>query len=137
VVSNDFPVHKGEQDISGCRPPRVFAGEPDEAVPDLVNAIGDKPHQADGRLRQAEIRRLSKRQDSGQRLVARSRNQSRGSRRFTLANLAVMGGADMAVRHPLDYVGSEGGGGPSWRTRAMRSDNRTRSQGLRKVPVAV
>jgi thiamine pyrophosphate-dependent acetolactate synthase large subunit-like protein len=114
VVSNDFRIHRGwSMDYQGLPPCDVLlATTPDEAVPHLLDALGAsvKAH-APIAPKPAAPPELSK----DKLLVAdlvRALRAAVGAREVTLAHISLSwDGACWPLRHPLDYVGSEGGGG--------------------------
>ncbi|HLH97893.1 MAG TPA: thiamine pyrophosphate-dependent enzyme [Xanthobacteraceae bacterium] len=113
VVSNDFRVHRGwSMDYQGLPACDVMlATTPDEAVPHLLKAIGGpapKPLPAPAPV--------PKSAPSTDKLVVndlvRALKAAVGAREVTLAHISLSwDGATWPFRHPLDYVGSEGGGG--------------------------
>jgi thiamine pyrophosphate-dependent acetolactate synthase large subunit-like protein len=114
VVSNDFRVHNGwSMDYQGFPPADVLLPvTPDEAVPALLEAIGasakGRPHAP---AKAAQKPELSKDKLLVNDLV-RALKIAMGDREVTLAHISLSwDGATWPFRHPLDYVGSEGGGG--------------------------
>ena len=115
VVSNDFRIHRGwSMDYQGLPVCDVMlATTPEEAVPDLLKAVGGavtarKPVRGRSRPRRREL--------STDKLVVndlvRALKVAVGERDVTLAHISLSwDGATWPFRHPLDYVGSEGGGG--------------------------
>jgi len=111
-VSVDHRLHNGSNmDYQGLPPVDVFIScEPDAAVPALLEALGpggpravakvarDYPKLADGKLLVDHMA------DSLRRAV--------GERPTTLTHVSLSwNGASWAFAHPLDYLGSDGGGG--------------------------
>jgi thiamine pyrophosphate-dependent acetolactate synthase large subunit-like protein len=114
VVSNDFRIHRGwSMDYQGLPPCEVMlANTPDEAVPDLLKAVGG----AVTALRVSLPKSAPKPELSKDKLLVndlvRSLKTAVGERDVTLAHISLSwDGATWPFRHPLDYVGSEGGGG--------------------------
>jgi thiamine pyrophosphate-dependent acetolactate synthase large subunit-like protein len=113
VVSNDFRIHRGwSMDYQGLPVCDVMlATTPEEAVPSLLQAIGGpapKPLHA--------AQPASKPALSTDKLVVndlvRALKSAVGGRDVTLAHISLSwDGATWPFHHPLDYVGSEGGGG--------------------------
>ena len=91
----------------------MLATTPEEAVPDLLEAVG------------GSVKALKPRREVEDRRAGILRGQARwsttscarlktavGERDVTLAHISLSwDGATWPFRHPLDYVGSEGGGG--------------------------
>jgi thiamine pyrophosphate-dependent acetolactate synthase large subunit-like protein len=111
-VSVDHRLHNGwSMDYQGLPPVDVFlACEPDTAVPPLLEALGpggtritislyrDPPSLADGKL---TVDHLA---DALRRAV--------GDKPTTLTHVSLSwNGASWPLRHPLDYLGGDGGGG--------------------------
>jgi thiamine pyrophosphate-dependent acetolactate synthase large subunit-like protein len=114
VVSNDFRIHRGwSMDYQGLPPCDVLlATTPDEAVPHLLRALGASVKaRAPATPKPAAAPDLSK----DKLLVAdlvRALRAAVGTREVTLAHISLSwDGACWPLTHPLDYVGSEGGGG--------------------------
>jgi thiamine pyrophosphate-dependent acetolactate synthase large subunit-like protein len=119
VVSNDFRIHRGwSMDYQGLPACDVMlATTPEEAVPDLLKAVGGavaarKAVPAKPALAQpAAVPELSTDKLVVNDLV-RALKVAVGERDVTLAHISLSwDGATWPFRHPLDYVGSEGGGG--------------------------
>jgi hypothetical protein len=113
VVSNDFRVHNGwSMDYQGLPPADVLLPvTPDEAVPDLLKAVGGKARKPAAPKGKPEIPALSKDKLVVNDLV-RALKTAVGDRDVTLAHISLSwDGTTWPFRHPLDYVGSEGGGG--------------------------
>ena len=113
IVSNDFRIHNGwSMDYQGFPPADVLLPvTPDEAVPELVKAIGSGKGKKYPAPAKAEIPPLSKDKLVVNDLV-RALKTAVGDRDVTLAHISLSwDGATWPFRHPLDYVGSEGGGG--------------------------
>src|SRR3954471_11697520 len=113
-VSNDFRIHRGwSMDYQGLPAVDVLLPvTPDEAVPALNKALGftakpftkralpqrDKPDLSSGKLVVNDL--------------VRGLKSACGDREVTLAHISLSwDGATWPFQHPLDYVGSEGGGG--------------------------
>jgi thiamine pyrophosphate-dependent acetolactate synthase large subunit-like protein len=114
VVSNDFRIHRGwSMDYQGLPPCDVLLATPaDEAVPDLLAALeaGSEPQAAPLPM-PAAAPELSKNELLVSDLI-RALRFAVGARAATLAHISLSwDGACWPLRHPLDYVGSEGGGG--------------------------
>jgi thiamine pyrophosphate-dependent acetolactate synthase large subunit-like protein len=114
VVSNDFRVHRGwSMDYQGLPVCDVMlANTPEEAVPDLLKAVGG----AVGAHKPLPAKPAPKPELSTDKLVVndlvRALKIAVGERDVTLAHITLSwDGATWPFRHPLDYVGSEGGGG--------------------------
>jgi thiamine pyrophosphate-dependent acetolactate synthase large subunit-like protein len=114
VVSNDFRIHRGwSMDYQGLPVCDVMlATTPEEAVPDLLEAVGGSL----GARKPAPARPAAKPELSTDKLVVndlvRALKIAVGERDVTLAHISLSwDGATWPFRHPLDYVGSEGGGG--------------------------
>jgi thiamine pyrophosphate-dependent acetolactate synthase large subunit-like protein len=114
VVSNDFRVHRGwSMDYQGLPVCDVMlANTPEEAVPDLLKAVGGTV----SARKPAPAKPAAKPELSTDKLVVndlvRALKIAVGERDVTLAHISLSwDGATWPFRHPLDYVGSEGGGG--------------------------
>src|SRR5205085_1994065 len=114
IVSNDFRIHRGwSMDYQGLPPCDVMlATTPEEAVPDLLKAVGGSVKA--GRPAAAKPKAVP--EFSKDKLVVndlvRGLKLAVGERDVTLAHISLSwDGATWPFRHPLDYVGSEGGGG--------------------------
>ena len=111
-VSVDHHLHNGwSMDYQGLPPVDVFiACTPDAAVPALLDALGPaKPHAV--RARTAEPFK-----PAGDKLtvdhMAEALRRAVGDRPCTLTHLPLSwNGASWPFRHPLDYLGGDGGGG--------------------------
>src|SRR5229473_3762989 len=113
-VSADFHIHNGwSMDYEGLPPVDLqLPTTPDEAVPKLLAALAaGKPRMALPVKPRAERYQPA----SGPLRVddlARSLKAAVGEREVTLTHLPLSwNGATWPFRHPLDYIGSEGGGG--------------------------
>jgi thiamine pyrophosphate-dependent acetolactate synthase large subunit-like protein len=113
-VSADFHIHNGwSMDYEGLPPVDLqLPTTPDEAVPQLLAALGG----AKARKAAAVKARAETYQPSSGPLrvddLARSLKAAVGEREVTLTHLPLSwNGATWPFRHPLDYIGSEGGGG--------------------------
>jgi thiamine pyrophosphate-dependent acetolactate synthase large subunit-like protein len=113
VVSSDFRIHNGwSMDYQGLPPADVLLPvTPDEAVPDLLKAVAPGKPRKPFEVKKAEIPPLSTDKLVVNDLV-RALKKAVGGRAVTLAHISLSwDGATWPFRHPLDYVGSEGGGG--------------------------
>jgi thiamine pyrophosphate-dependent acetolactate synthase large subunit-like protein len=113
-ISADFHVHNGWSMDYEMLPPvdLMLPTTPDAAVPLLLDVLGaGKPRIAAGVKPRAERYEPSSgpvRVDD----LARSLKAAVGERDVTLTHLPLSwNGATWPFRHPLDYIGSEGGGG--------------------------
>jgi thiamine pyrophosphate-dependent acetolactate synthase large subunit-like protein len=113
-VSADFQIHNGWSMDYEMLPPvdLLLATTPDQAVPGLLFALGGaKPPKSVPQVVKAEKYEPS----SGPLRVddlARSLKAAVGNRTITLTHLPLSwNGATWPFRHPLDHIGSEGGGG--------------------------
>jgi thiamine pyrophosphate-dependent acetolactate synthase large subunit-like protein len=114
AVSNDFHIHNGwSMDHQGLPTVDILLPTtPDLAVPVLLDALGVARHDgAPAPLPMAEKFDLP----DGPLLVnhlSRALRAAAGDRPVTLTHISLSwDGATWPFRHPLDYVGSEGGGG--------------------------
>jgi thiamine pyrophosphate-dependent acetolactate synthase large subunit-like protein len=113
VVSNDFRIHRGwSMDYQGLPACDVMlATTPEEAVPQLLAAVGGTAKPYKPLPAKIPPRELSKDKLVVNDLV-RALRIAVGERDVTLAHISLSwDGATWPFRHPLDYVGSEGGGG--------------------------
>jgi thiamine pyrophosphate-dependent acetolactate synthase large subunit-like protein len=113
-VSADFHIHNGwSMDYEGLPPVDLqLPTTPDEAVPQLLAALGGakarKPAAVKARVETYQPASGPLRVDD----LARSLKAAVGEREVTLTHLPLSwNGATWPFRHPLDYIGSEGGGG--------------------------
>jgi thiamine pyrophosphate-dependent acetolactate synthase large subunit-like protein len=113
-ISADFHVHNGWSMDYEMLPPvdLMLPTAPDAAVPQLLAALGGgKPRKPAAVPTKAETYQPSNapiRVDD----LARSLRTAVGERDVTLTHLPLSwNGATWPFRHPLDYIGSEGGGG--------------------------
>jgi thiamine pyrophosphate-dependent acetolactate synthase large subunit-like protein len=113
-VTNDFRIHNGwSMDYQGMAPVDVLLPvTPDEAVPELLKALGVTPKD----LPPAKNKKIALPEMSKDKLVVndlvRGLRFAVGERDVTLSHISLSwDGATWPFRHPLDYVGSEGGGG--------------------------
>ena len=113
-VSADFHVHRGWSMDYEALPPvdLMLSTTADEAVPRLLAALGG----AKARKPAAVAPKAEKYQPSEGPLrvddLARALKSAVGEREVTLTHLPLSwNGATWPFRHPLDYIGSEGGGG--------------------------
>ena len=116
VVSNDFRVHRGwSMDYQGLPVCDVMlATTPEEAVPELLEAVGGAV--AVAAEKPAPQKPTARPELSTDKLLVndlvRALKIAVGEREVTLAHISLSwDGATWPLRHPLDYVGSEGGGG--------------------------
>lgn len=112
-VSNDFHIHRGWSMDYEALPPvdLLLPTTPDEAVPQLLAALGGAKPRKPQAVAKAEKYQPS---DGPLRVddLARSLRQAVGDRAVTFTHLPLSwNGATWPFRHPLDYLGSEGGGG--------------------------
>jgi thiamine pyrophosphate-dependent acetolactate synthase large subunit-like protein len=113
-VSADFHIHNGwSMDYEGLPPVDLqLPTTPDEAVPKLLAALGGakarKPAAVKASAETYQPASGPLRVDD----LARSLKAAVGDREVTLTHLPLSwNGATWPFRHPLDYIGSEGGGG--------------------------
>jgi thiamine pyrophosphate-dependent acetolactate synthase large subunit-like protein len=113
-VSADFLIHNGWSMDYEMLPPvdLLLPTTPDEAVPLLLAALGGtrghKPAAAKAKIETYEPSSGPLRVDD----LARSLKAAVGERAVTLTHLPLSwNGATWPFHHPLDYIGSEGGGG--------------------------
>ena len=113
-VTTDFHVHRGWSMDYEALPPvdLLLPTTPEEVVPRLLAGLaGAKPQKTIAVKAQAERYEPSEgplRVDD----LARSLRAAVGERAATLTHLPLSwNGATWPFRHPLDYIGSEGGGG--------------------------
>jgi thiamine pyrophosphate-dependent acetolactate synthase large subunit-like protein len=113
-VSADFHIHNGwSMDYEGLPPVDLqLPTTPDEAVPQLIAALGGakarKPAAVKASAETYQPASGPLRVDD----LARSLKAAVGEREVTLTHLPLSwNGATWPFRHPLDYIGSEGGGG--------------------------
>jgi thiamine pyrophosphate-dependent acetolactate synthase large subunit-like protein len=111
-ISVDHQLHNGwSMDYQGLPPVDVFiACEPDDAVPALLSALGEVAP------RRPEPYRHALPQLSGDKLtvdhMADALRRAVGGRPASLTHVSLSwNGASWPFRHPLDYLGSDGGGG--------------------------
>ena len=113
-VTNDFRIHRGwSMDYQGLPPVDVLLPvTPDEAVPDLLKALGTTAKALPpARGKKIAMPELSKDKVVVNDLV-RALRFAVGERDVTLAHISLSwDGETWPFRHPLDYVGAEGGGG--------------------------
>ena len=113
-ISADFHVHNGWSMDYEMLPPvdLMLPTTPDAAVPLLLDALGA----SESRIAAAVKPRAEKYEPSSGPVrvddLTRSLKAAIGERDVTLTHLPLSwNGASWAFRHPLDYIGSEGGGG--------------------------
>jgi thiamine pyrophosphate-dependent acetolactate synthase large subunit-like protein len=111
-VSIDHHLHNGwSMDYQGLPPVDVFiACAPDAAVPALLDALGP------GKPRPVSARAAEPFKPTGDKLtvdhLADALRRAVGNRRCSLTHVSLSwNGASWPLRHPLDYLGSDGGGG--------------------------
>jgi thiamine pyrophosphate-dependent acetolactate synthase large subunit-like protein len=111
-VSLDHRIHNGwSMDHQGLPPvDLLLSADPDRVVPQLVKEIGasTKPHAVPA------PRKVSDREPAGftNEHVARALNKVLGDRAVTYTHLPLSWDDTwLTFRHPLDFVGSDGGGG--------------------------
>ena len=111
-VSVDHHLHNGwSMDYQGLPPVDVFlACEPHEAVPSLLAALGPAPARA------ATTQARAFPAPTGDKLavdhLAVALRKAVGERAVSLTHLPLSwNGANWAFNHPLDFLGSDGGGG--------------------------
>jgi thiamine pyrophosphate-dependent acetolactate synthase large subunit-like protein len=111
-VTVDYQIHNGwSMDHQGLAPVDVMlAADPEHAVPLLFRALGEIPKRTFDPLVPNEVRHLD-----GPLTVehlARALRDAVGERTVSLTHLPLSwNGAWWPFRHPLDYLGSDGGGG--------------------------
>jgi len=111
-VSIDYQVHNGwSMDHQGHAPVDLFlAADPDATVPPLVDAIGKGPNRVTTRKAREEAA-LADGAVTVEHL-ARALRKAVSERPVSLTHLPLSwNGAWWPFRHPLDYLGSDGGGG--------------------------
>ncbi len=111
-VSIDHHLHNGwSMDYQGLPPVDLFiACEPDAAVPALLEALGP------GAPRAVAARAKEFPKPAGDKLtvdhLADALRRAVGTRPVSLTHVSLSwNGASWAFQHPLDYIGSDGGGG--------------------------
>jgi thiamine pyrophosphate-dependent acetolactate synthase large subunit-like protein len=111
-ISVDHHLHNGwSMDYQGLPPVDVFiACEPDAAVPALIEALGPAGPRALGAVTR-EFPRLTGDKITVDHMADHLR-RAVGERPASLTHLPLSwNGASWPLRHPLDYLGSDGGGG--------------------------
>jgi thiamine pyrophosphate-dependent acetolactate synthase large subunit-like protein len=111
-VSVDHRLHNGwSMDYQGLPPVDVFiASEPDAAVPVLLDALGPGGPRAVSSVTR-EFPKLAEGKLTVDHLADALR-KAVGERPTTLTHVSLSwNGASWPLRHPLDYLGSDGGGG--------------------------
>jgi thiamine pyrophosphate-dependent acetolactate synthase large subunit-like protein len=113
-VSVDHRIHNGwSMDHQGLAPVDLFlSAHPDSVVPQILEALGpaSKPRAVSGKPAEKEPE-LSDKQLTVEHL-ARALRKAVGDRTVSLTHLPLSwNGAWWPFRHPLDFVGSDGGGG--------------------------
>ena len=111
-VSLDHRIHNGWSMDHQALPPvdLLLSADPDLVVPELVKEVGKsaKPHAV------PSPRKMSDKEPSGftNEHIARSLRKVLGDRAVTYTHLPLSWDDSwVTFRHPLDYVGSDGGGG--------------------------
>jgi thiamine pyrophosphate-dependent acetolactate synthase large subunit-like protein len=112
-VSNDFHIHRGWSMDYEALPPvdLLLPTTPDQAVPQLLAGLGGGKPRTPVAMAKAEKYQPS---DGPLRVddLARALRHAVGEHAVTFTHLPLSwNGAVWPFRHPLDYVGSEGGGG--------------------------
>ncbi len=111
-ISLDHHLHNGwSMDYQGLPPVDVFlACEPHEAVPALLEALGPNPSRVIAALAKEFPTPTSEKLTVDH--LATTLRKSVGGRPTTLTHVSLSwNGAIWAFNHPLDYLGSDGGGG--------------------------
>ena len=112
-VSIDHHLHNGwSMDYQGLPPVDVMlACEPDTAVPALLAALGPaKPRAVAAERPAAEFKSMGDKLTVDH--LAAALRRAVGARAVSLAHVSLSwNGASWPFRHPLDYLGSDGGGG--------------------------
>jgi thiamine pyrophosphate-dependent acetolactate synthase large subunit-like protein len=111
-VSVDHRLHNGwSMDYQGLPPVDVFiACEPDAAVPELLAALGPGPSRVLASLAR-EFPKLAEGKLTVDHMADALR-RAVGKRPVSLTHVTLSwNGASWHFRHPLDYLGSDGGGG--------------------------
>jgi thiamine pyrophosphate-dependent acetolactate synthase large subunit-like protein len=138
-VSLDQNIHNGwSMDYQALPPVDLFlAAHPDAVVPALLEALGasPKPRYAPAAYKPVAAKQLDG--DLTNEHLAYALRQAVGDRTTTLTHLPLSWDADWwPFRHPLDYVGSDGGGGvgggPGISTGAALA-----LKGSRRLPIGV
>jgi thiamine pyrophosphate-dependent acetolactate synthase large subunit-like protein len=111
-ISLDHRIHNGwSMDHQGLPPvDLLLSADPDMVVPELVKEIGQsaKPHAMPTPRRRAENEPAGFTNEH----IARSLRNVLGNRPVTYTHLPLSWDDSwIALRHPLDYIGSDGGGG--------------------------
>jgi len=112
-VTADYQIHNGwSMDHQGFAPVDVLlAADPEYTVPLLVAALGERPRRTSAPLVPNEVRH----QNDGPITVehlARALRETVGNKPMSLTHLPLSwNGAWWPFRHPLDFLGSDGGGG--------------------------
>jgi thiamine pyrophosphate-dependent acetolactate synthase large subunit-like protein len=111
-ISLDHRIHNGwSMDYQGLPPvDLLLSADPDVVVPELVKVVGKsaKPHALPSQ------RRTSNKEPAGftNEHIARALRAALGDRAVTYTHLPLSWDDSwLSFRHPLDYVGSDGGGG--------------------------
>jgi thiamine pyrophosphate-dependent acetolactate synthase large subunit-like protein len=111
-VSVDYQAHNGwSMDHQGLAPVDVLlAADPDATVPLLIAALGDAPKRV--AAREAPEDRVLPADTLTVEHLARALREAVGDRPVSLTHLPLSwNGAWWPFRHPLDFLGADGGGG--------------------------
>jgi len=111
-VSVDYRIHNGwSMDHQGLAPvDLLLASDPEDAVPLIVEALGETPNRVVARMA-PEQPTLPAGPPTVEHL-ARALRDTVGEKPFSLTHLPLSwNGAWWPFRHPLDFLGSDGGGG--------------------------
>jgi thiamine pyrophosphate-dependent acetolactate synthase large subunit-like protein len=112
-VSNDYQVHNGwSMDHQGLAPIDFhLACDPDQAVPILLDLIGDTPQHPKARGQAQKSHALPPGPLTVEHL-AHALRETVGHKPISLTHLPLSwNGAWWPFHHPLDFLGSDGGGG--------------------------
>jgi thiamine pyrophosphate-dependent acetolactate synthase large subunit-like protein len=113
-VTLDHLIHNGwSMDHQGLPPvDLLLAAQPDVAVPALVTALGAGAAPRGGAANSALPKPVTGDRPITVDDLAAALRRAAGTRAVTLTHLPLgWNGASWPFRHPLDYIGSEGGGG--------------------------
>ena len=112
-VSVDYQIHNGwSMDHQGLAPvDLMLAGDVDTTVPLVIDALGEIPKRPAAVIAAKNETKLSAGPPTVEHL-ARALRETVGDKPFSLTHLPLSwNGAWWPFRHPLDYLGSDGGGG--------------------------